>query len=281
MKLILFFFRSYFTVLSFVSPRLAAKRGFQLFQKTSNKRFKSRELDFYAKTDTFTVASQVGEINCYEMGNPDGEIVFLVHGWNSNAGSMAGIGANLIDNGYHVISFDLPGHGKSVLKKTNLLECKIAMQAVLKHFATGKPINIVSHSFGSLVTSYTLSASKPAVNTLVYLTTPNEVTAIFSEFKETVRLGSHAYEYMVAHAEGLLQEKLTDFSALNKLQSVNYSKLTLIHDLHDKMLPFENSKLISERLPRTELHVFEKIGHYRMLWNDKVLIKVSEALEIV
>ena len=41
--------------------------------------------------------------------NPE-KLVFLLHGWESNAGSLSKIAFSLSKNNYRVISFDLPGH---------------------------------------------------------------------------------------------------------------------------------------------------------------------------
>lgn len=278
MKFTLTLIRTYFRVLSVALPKQASKNAFQLFQKTSKKKFKPKEADFYASSNYFLAESNHGTIRCYELGNPSGELVFLVHGWNSNAGSMSGIGQILADQGYHVISFDLPAHGKSNAKHTNLLICGDVLQAVLRRVRTDEPITLVAHSFGSLVSAYALSSMSIKVKNLVYLTAPDTVSSIFTEFRDTIGLGNKAYNLLVKHTESLLQEKLEDLSVLNKLKHVNYDKLELIHDVHDKVIPYANSLKLIDQLPKNTLHSFQKIGHYRMLWNPDVIETVATAL---
>jgi len=271
MNVVLVLIKSYFRIASIMSPRLAARHAFTLFQKTAKKKFKSKEETFYNSSSTFSAEGKHGIITCYENGDPSGELVILVHGWNSNAGSMSGIGNALVDKGYHVISFDLPAHGKSKEKYTNMIYCKDALEAVLRSVSTDQPISIVAHSFGSLVSAYTLSTMTIRVKNLVYLTCPDKVSFIFEEFRDTIGLGDKAYELMVNKTEQILKENLEEVTVLNKLELTNYEKLVLIHDVHDKVLPYSNSIRIVESLPDTTLFSFEKVGHYRMLWNTEII----------
>ena len=106
----------YFKTLSLISPRLSAKKAFKLFQKTRGFPLKKKEIVFYKKTNSSILETSIGTINYYCVGNPKGELVVLVHGWDANAGSMSGIGDALAEKGFHVISLDFPAHGNSKLK---------------------------------------------------------------------------------------------------------------------------------------------------------------------
>jgi len=278
MKIVLAIIKSYFRIVSIISPRLAARHAFSLFQKTDKTKLKSKEEFFYSSSSTFFAESKYGKITCYENGDPNGEIVFLVHGWNSNAGSMSGIGKSLVNEGFHVISFDLPAHGKSKEKYTNMIYCKDALEAVLRRVSTDQPISIVAHSFGSLVSAYTLSTMSIRVKNLVYLTCPDKVSSIFEEFRDTIGLGDKAYELMVNKTEQILKDNLEELTVLNKLELTNYEKLVLIHDVHDKVLPYSNSIRIVESLPDTTLFSYEKVGHYRMLWNPEIIETLVNSL---
>ena len=99
MKFILVIIKAYFRVVSVIAPRFAAIHAFKLFQKTDQKKFKPSEELFYNSSSTFIAESTRGDIVCYENGDPNGKLVFLVHGWNSNAGSMFGIVEALVEEG--------------------------------------------------------------------------------------------------------------------------------------------------------------------------------------
>ncbi|MBL4624000.1 MAG: alpha/beta hydrolase [Flavobacteriales bacterium] len=269
----------YFTIMSKINSNLAAEQAFKLFQKPRKIPFKKREQKFFDTANRFTVDSGMGEIMCYDIGKPDGEIVFLVHGWDSNAGSMSGIGTALAGQGYYVVSFDLPAHGMSKEKYANLLTSKIAMKAVVNRVKTDKPISVVSHSFGSFVTAIALSEMNVVVKNLIYLTTPDKAPTIFEYYRDLIKLGDKPYQLMVKKAEELLNAPLESMNVLEKTSLITFEKLTLIHDKHDKILPYENSLNLNLKISNSELISFEKVGHYRMLWNEQVIEKISKLMQ--
>lgn len=257
------------------SSNKAAQFAFFLFQKTYPKKLSEKEKVFYQTADTFQLENEVEKTNVYEMGSVDHPSIILVHGWNSNAGSMAGIAAELVKKDFHVILFDLPAHGRSMKKRTNIVECKKVFKSILKRFHSDQPISVISHSFGSAVVSYGLSELETKVEQLVYLTCPNTLEELFQELRKMLKLGPKIYSKVIEIAERFLGEKLEGISVIQKTKLVNYHNLTLIHDEFDKILPLSYSELAADNLKRSELIVFQKIGHYRMLWNKDVLEKIS------
>ena len=171
MKLI----RLSFRILSFVWPKMAGKLAFRLFQVPRNKSFRNREKAFFEKARHFVVPHPTEDIDAYELGNPDGKLVLLVHGWDSNAGSLSKIAGELAVRGYRVVTFNLPAHGTSKLKRANLILCAGAMRALLDFLNPTEPFSIVTHSFGSAVSSYTLAKAPYIVDRFVMLTSPNRL----------------------------------------------------------------------------------------------------------
>lgn len=279
MKTYLAFIRVYLRVLNVLNSKMAAERAFSLFQKTRKLKFKNREQSFYDRAHQFVAPSPVGDIPCYEVGDPTGKLVILVHGWESNAGSMAGIGEKLVNKGYHVVSMDLPAHGHHLGSHTNLFECKEAVKAVIKRVWPAEPFSIVSHSFGSAVTTFALSEMDLPVDQLIYLTSPNELSAIFEHFRDMVKLPTEPYNYIIEKVHDLFGEGIINLTVQEKAKQMDYQHLTMIHDINDKVLPYINSQNISNFLPRTELYTLENAGHYRMLWNDEVYTRILKQFE--
>lgn len=271
MKLFLFLTKIYFRLLNAISSTWAAKRAFILFQKVRNATLKPLESEFYINAERFKASWEYGEIQCYEMGSAESELVLLVHGWQSNAGSMAGIAANLAAAGKRVVTFDLPAHGESPLKLANLHLFRLAFRAVLKHIQPNMPFSIVAHSFGSAVTGFGLEGTDYRCKELVLLTSPNRLDVIFREYKEMVGLPNAAYERMCEIASQLLEEPVEHANVLAKLKQVHADRFTFIHDRFDKIIPFEHTEAIANRLPKARMIAFEKVGHYRMLWNPDVI----------
>ncbi len=270
MKIYLVIIRMYFKLLGAVSPRWAGTKAFKLLQKPRRLKFKPLEEAFYKSSHSYKVDTPYGPISCYEVGEPSGDLVFLVHGWESNAGSMSGVGKQLAENGFRVISMDLPAHGKHKGTHTNLFECKEVLKSIIYQLNPEKPFSIVSHSFGSAVATFALSEMDYSLNRFICLTSPDRLSSLFEIFKGMFKLSPKVYSHMLSHIEPLFGMPLENITVEKMIIWVDYNQLAFIHDVNDKVLNFEFSKKILHGRPRAELIAIEGSGHYRMLWNDEV-----------
>lgn len=275
------FIQNYFKAISFLAPNFAAKQGVRVFSKVRLKKIKTKEVELYTLSKILKVPfNGHKDLQCYEMGNPQGKLVFLIHGWDSNIGSLTLFAKGLIEtNKYRVIGFSLPAHGYHDEIRTNMVESGEAFRAVLEFIEPKEAFDVISHSFGSGVTTMGLSNSKFKADKIVFLTAPNQVINIFDEFKEVVKMGDKAYQKMLEIAKNqILKEPIEDYTIAKKISKVHYNDLLIIHDEFDKILPFKNSEEIIEAHPTTKLYKMQKIGHYRMLWNPEVVSKSVQFL---
>ncbi len=264
--------RVYFKLSSIIAPRLTAFQAFKLFQRVRKKRVRKREEAFYQRARHFKIPAVKEDVHCYELGAVRGPVVFLVHGWESNAGSLSRFAFDLADRGHRVVSFDLPAHAHAKSNYTNLYECKEAFKRVIQFIDPQEPFTVVSHSFGSAVSTYTLSQLNYQVDKFIFLTSPNSLFEVFSDFKNFVGLSDRSFTYVLGRATSLIKEDVRAVNVEEKLKDISYSKLLLVHDKFDKIIPVRNSEKIQEaNTNKAELKLYHKIGHYRMLWNDHVL----------
>ena len=269
MKYYLKILKFYYKIISFLSPQLGGRLAFKLFQKVRKKDINKREISFYEKARHFRIPLPKEDLHCYEFGNPTGELIFLVHGWDSNAGSLSKFAFELEERNYRVISFDLPGHANSKSEYTNLYECKEAFKKLIEFINPQEPFTVISHSFGSAMTAYTMAELNYTVDKFVFLTTPNSLLDIFINFKNFVGITDKTFSFMLNNVNKLLQEDIHNISVEKKLKQVSFTKL--VHDKKDKILPYKNSEEVLNSIKNTKLKSYERIGHYRMLWNDDVL----------
>ena len=270
--------RTYFTIVSSLFSKLAAKQAMLLFQTPRRVRLKKNEVTFFETSHNFKVPYYLEDIDCYELGDSNGKLVLLVHGWDSNAGSLAGIAQDLANKGYLVVTFNLPAHGFSKLKRTNLKFCREAFQAVLDYINPSEKFSVVAHSFGSAVTTFSLSNSRYKADKLVFLTNPNKISNIFYDFKNFIGLGKLSYQYLLEDVKNMLGEPVDKISIEDYSKQVKYNQLLLIHDYYDKVLPYQNSVDVRSKWQRSEMITFHKIGHYRMLWNEEVIQSIIDFL---
>jgi pimeloyl-ACP methyl ester carboxylesterase len=268
----IYILKLYFKSISFLLPRYAGLKAFKLFQKVRIKNIRKREERFFKEAHEFKVIWSKEDLLCYEIGSTNKKLVFLLHGWESNSGSLSKFAFELSKNNYRVISFDLPGHSKYKSNYTNLVECREAFKNLLEHIKPDKPFSVISHSFGSAVCTYTLSKLNYKLDKIVFLTSPNSILEIFKEFKMLIGLSNQSFTFFVQKANKLAKEEIKNINIDEKLKQIDFSKLLLIHDKYDKIIPIKNSEEIKKLNPgNTKLIKYSKIGHYKMLWNDQVI----------
>ena len=268
----IYILRLYFKSISLFFPKFAGLKAFKLFQKVRIKIIRKIEEGFYKEVHQFRVSFPKEDLLCYEIGSKNKNLVFLLHGWESNAGSLSKFAFQLSKNNYRVISFDLPGHAKYKSNYTNLVECRDAFSKLIEYIKPDKPFSVIAHSFGSAVCTYTLSKLNYKLDKLVFLTSPNSILEILNDFKNLIGLPSHSFTYFLHKANLLANEEIKNINVDEKLKLLDFSKLLLIHDEHDKIISIKNSEEIKKmNMENTQLIKYSKIGHYKMLWNDKVV----------
>ncbi|MBL4708970.1 MAG: alpha/beta fold hydrolase [Flavobacteriales bacterium] len=279
MKLIETLIEIYIKLIALFSNQKAADVTFLLFQKTQPRKMSADEIKFYSETEHYTIESDIEPIEVYTKGPKDGELFILLHGWNSNLARLSHIVDVLVRQGYRCVLFDMPGHGKSILKHTNLKKNSLVFEAVLNHLNPQQTFNVLTHSFGSIIASLTLANTHYQLNHLIYMTSLDRIEPIFEELKRRLKLKDAVYSKIVSKADSLLQEPLKGIAVVNKTEAVNYQYLSLFHDKHDKILDFKNSELLNESLNNSTLYAYENIGHSRMLSNAELLKDLEELIK--
>ena len=263
--------RLYYFILSNIFPKMAANEAFEMFQKVRKKDIRERELQFYDRASKYTIPFEKEDIDCFEFGKENKDLVILIHGWDSNAGSMYAFVDELLKRKKRVISLNLPGHASYKNSKTNLYECKKAVKAFYASLPKHEEISVISHSFGSAVSTYGLSELDLKVDKLIFLTSLNNIEDVFIDYKNTIGLNKKAYRILRKKADEVLGEELKDVLIEQKLTLVDFNYLHLIHDVNDKIIPFENTLRLNRAITNSSIQKYEGIGHYRMLWNKEVI----------
>jgi pimeloyl-ACP methyl ester carboxylesterase len=270
--------KPYFKTLSAISPRLASKSAFEMFMKVRKKDVRDREKPFYQEATTYEIPYQKEAIHCYAFGKPENDIVVLVHGWDSNVGCMYKFIEPLLAKNKYVIGFNLPGHAFYNANKTHLYDAKEAFKAFMNSLPKGRKIDIISHSFGSAVTAFGLSEMDLKINNLLFLTSPNRMEDVFIDYKNFIGLGEKAFSKLMDRADKILKEPLSLVNVENRLDLIDFKHLFLFHDKLDKIIPYKYSEAIHRSIDNSTLYSFEKLGHYKMLWNDDLIQQAMKAL---
>lgn len=127
----------------------------------------------------------------YQAWLPDGDCkaaIIIVHGLGEHSGRYGNVVNYLVPLGYAIYGFDLPGHGKSegdrefVRGFEDYTETLMMYRDKVKAWHPGKPIFLVGHSMGGLITTYYLldhsSDFSGAVISAPAITVPENITKV-------------------------------------------------------------------------------------------------------
>ncbi len=269
----------YFKIVANLFPKTAANQAFKLFAKVRKKNIRKRELPFYEKAKQYKLPFEYEELNCYAFGKPTQDIVILVHGWDSNIGCMYLFAEALAKEGKYCIGFNLPGHAFSKQTQSNVFLCKEAFKVFMANLPKYEHLSILSHSFGSVVTAYGLSELDIKIDNLVFQTSPDYLKDIFLDFKKLIGLSAKSYNFLKRKAEVIVGEDLDKLATQTKLKSVHFKHLYLFHDVFDTVIPFSKSEEIYKATSNATVLKYEKVGHYRMLFNANIVSKTVSILK--
>lgn len=260
-----------------ISPILAEKFARKLFITPIKHKIPKREFQMEAtsqQTKLF-VPTINKEIVVYAYGNSSKKIL-LVHGWSGRGTQLVKIADTLIENGYSIISFDAPAHGKSGTKTTLMLEFIESILEVEKHYG---PFEFaVGHSLGGMSI---LNAVKKGlqIKKAIVIGSGNSVINIVNTFIEKIGLPNDVAILMKNNFEKKYHFEMESFSAYVAAKDVKIPVL-VIHDTDDEDIPVSEAYHLAEHLSDKELLITNQLGHRKILGDSKVIQKIVEFLLI-
>lgn len=269
--------RAGLALLSHLSPTLTAKIANQLWSKTSRFPEPKREARWLAQAVWKSVRVNQQRIQLYQWGDPGGVPVLLIHGWNGRAAQLGNFALALSEQGYRVIGFDAPAHGRSPGKQTNVFAIGTVINAILDQ--EGTFAGAISHSFGGLCLLHAATQTNATkFNKLVCIAMPYNLESLFDQFVATLRL-----QRKVSSRQNLLLQKQFGDDVWERISvSCMSKKLTapglIIHDRRDKYISLEAGRRVARTWKNSELIESDGLGHHRILRDDHIVATVVKFL---
>jgi pimeloyl-ACP methyl ester carboxylesterase len=271
--------KTLFSAGSYVAPSITGNLAFWLFcypRAAELSKDQTRLAEYgrskLAEAIKFHVSFEQITLQAYHFSNknPKGTIL-LVHGWTSEASHMMALVDPLLKSGYDVVCFDLPGHGKSSGRVTNLVECAKALQAVASRFANIH--GIVAHSFGGPVTALALAGipgdrTRFDVDRIALIASPNESAYVTQTFCDALGLSQQAKCNFETTFETLCDCDLGDFTGSKYFSRIN-RPLLVLHSTDDVEIPYEHG-LHYRDLPQCQFVSLDHVGHREILHSSAV-----------
>lgn len=201
--------------------------------------------------------------------------VLLAHGWAGRSTQLFMIAHKLLENGYMVISFDGPSHGKSQGKSTNMIEFIETISSINKEFGPFEAA--VGHSFGAMGL-LNVSSKEEIFKTLVTIGSGDKVSDILTNFTNSLGLKNSISTKMQAYFHKKWKVKVNDFAASNVAKKVRIPTL-VVHDILDGDVAVSCAINIRQNLKEGSLHITSGLGHTKNLSNKKVTNRIVDFIK--
>jgi pimeloyl-ACP methyl ester carboxylesterase len=196
-----------------------------------------------------------------------GPAVLLVHGWGGSAASFNAFIEPLAAAGYRAVTVDLPAHGRSDGRRTNLVDCAGAVLQVGR--AAGSLAGIVTHSFGGPVTALAWRHGLRAER-VVMLAPPQSIRGVSLPVGDWLGLPRSVSERMLdefALRLGVTWEELRT----DRLAAALGAPLRVVHDEDDRIIPWSHGAAVARAAPRGSLRTTSGLGHRDVLVDPAVI----------
>ncbi len=272
-----------FRTLSAFSPKLAGRAAFRLFTtplkigrlSPTEKRLAARADAKLQGAEDISFNMQGKHIAAYRFGSKThahSKRIILVHGWMSGARYMLAMVDPLLALGHEVICFDLPAHGASQGKQTDLTECAGALDQLLSRIDGAD--TIIAHSFGGAVTAYTLTRLRPKAlgkdGHIVLLASPNQLSEVTKGFSKAFGLNAKAQRVYETKLAAKIGASLDEMDGNLMYRAAGYP-LRIVHCADDAEVSIEQSRRYLALGDKVRLTELSGLGHRRILYHSAAL----------
>jgi pimeloyl-ACP methyl ester carboxylesterase len=257
--------------------QVIVKKIYRAFFSPGKYEEKSSDLEIIEWGNNYRLPYDGGELAVTTWGN-NGPAVLLMHGWGGARAQMTGFVDSLLFAGYRVVAYDQPAHGDSTGKMTNLLEIAPTMELIAKQ--EGNFHAVIAHSFGTLITSYTLvNRNFPPPARLVYFGAFNQLLDSLPRFQVLAGLSDEIMEGLRAMIYENFGKEVLDAIVNEKLTPQIHIPALMFHDVMDNVTPVEDSQSIARGWKHARLIQTEGLGHRGALQSKSIHEQVVKFLK--
>ncbi|MGY6562445.1 MAG: alpha/beta fold hydrolase [Luteibaculaceae bacterium] len=254
-----------------LAPSAMTKFALDTMQNPQVRKLRDSENSIVKQAQTEDLDFEGFSIKLYRWGS-NGKTVFLVHGWEGQAGNFASLIPKLIEQGFTVLAFDAPAHGFSSSGKTSMFQFTRLTEHLLKRF---KPQLLVSHSFGAVALTYVLrNLPELTIDKYLLLTTPDKFTERINDIAQQVGISTKVQQRLIQRFELEAGEDIHALNISDFVEKLSVKKALILQDKKDRVLPVERARNVAKNWPVCELIELENTGHFKIL-HDKEALSVA------
>ena len=260
-----------------VLPRAAGRFAFDLFSTPRSAPAHQRRAP-HALASASPLAVRFGALTLRAWAWGEGErTILLVHGWESEATSLAAFILPLVERGYRVIALDGPAHGDSPGKRLNLVDYVSELRSTIAQH--GAVYAVIAHSFGGAAILFALGETTGlgGVQRVVTIGAPAHLYSVLERFTQSLGLNGGVLTEMFESARRRFGLSIADFDFARVQKTL--TPLMVVHDRADVIVPFSDAEDITRVIPHAQSLFTEGLGHRSILKNREVISQVIQFIE--
>jgi pimeloyl-ACP methyl ester carboxylesterase len=267
------FVRYFAKFLEVFSTRLASMFGIRLFVTPVNFPLPKREQYMLksAQKKRLLINDINKEIEILSYGYSKKKIL-LVHGWSGRSTQLFAFADKLLENGYMVISFDGPAHGKSTGRTTMMPEFLKTIEKINTTFGPFEAA--IGHSFGA-ISLYNAASNFLTIKALIAIGSGDKISDIISNFAKNLYLKEKSARKIQSGLENKWMIHIDDFASSTVAKKIKIPVL-VVHDKNDGDVPVSCAYRIRQNLEKGSLLITNGLGHTKILRNKEVVNKSVE-----
>src|SRR3712207_4154199 len=223
---------------------LAWRLWFTPWQIPPSPRVVAREEEWLRPTTTTVFRTPVGDLPGYAAGT--GPTVLLLHGCGDHAARMGAFVDPLTRRGLRVLAFDLPAHGSSPGRTTDLYQVGTALETVL---ADEPVVAAVAHSLGAQALLRTLATNDHELRAAALPAPAVRLESALSRFLELFELPDELGRALAEDFEAHFGPDVWEETAAHRHAARLGIPVLLASDDQDDQVPPEDTELLAAALP--------------------------------
>ena len=268
----------YYKYLGSFFPRFSVYLFAKLFSRLKKRKIREKHLTFLNTAKTKRIFIEEHHIQFYFWGNSDKKIL-IVHGWEGMSADFSEIVTNLVKEGFSIVAFDLPGHGKSSGDITHLPMIIRILKKLIPDF--GPFHGIVSHSLGAAASAFSLAElnGNTSIPKLVLMGLHPIPFAFFEQIRQVLKINDGLFEKCVLYIENKLGRKVRGLSVYNITSTISAEEVLLVHDKKDEVAKVKIIEKLNREWKKSEIFTGQHGGHFKHYKHPEVVEKVVQFMK--
>ncbi len=255
-----------------LSPGWSAGYAARLFLRPWRRPGSDRSL-YVSRETPFAAENELGPVAAWSFGPTVSgtPTVLLVHGWEDDHVSWAGLIDQLVARGYRVIAPDLPGHGRSPAKLTSIPVMAAGVAAVAREAekigavsTTQRFHAVIAHSLGGTATLIAAAEMGLRAERFAIMAAPNHPRLFAGAMMKMLGLNAAQTQKVFAAIERLIGRSMDSLYLPPKLRQFAVPGL-ILHSRDDRVVPLQHSQENAAAWPRADFRILDGLGHRRLI----------------